>query len=64
MCHGLIVVRWLSTIYEKGCRPCFFFSCRGVREVDFELFGVSERQVLKGKEEGFWALFVNVSSDL
>ena len=54
----------MSTIYEGNCKSCFFFSFRGVREVDFELFGVSEMQELKGKEEGFWALFVNVSSDL
>ena len=30
----------------------------------FELFEVDERQVLEGEEEGFRAIFVDVSGDL
>ena len=58
------MVRGLSSVYEGGCKPRFSFCCVGVREVGFELFGVSERQVLKGMEDGFLALFVDVSGDL
>ena len=61
---GLFVVRGLSTVYKGGCKPRFSFFCEGVREVGFELFGVSERQVLKGMEDGILALFVDVSRDL
>ena len=61
---GLFVLRGLSTIYEGGCKPRFSLLFWGDREVCFELFEVNERQVLEGEEEGFWAVFVDVSGDL